>query len=159
MNENRTVRPLHIWLLPTIWLLCYLVTCFSHDTKRLSMDFASFAGAWITMLVSSLRGNTFWVARGVAGLLAMAVAGRIMDFLRVRSWVYIGLVPFALLGAWELIQCFEKYPIDWVLKRDLGAPFIFISWGTYIVVLFSVIGALIPKIIRKKKDKNALTTT
>ena len=159
MNTDHKRKLFHVWLLPSIWVLCYLVTCVSHDTKRLSMEFASFAGAWITMLLSSLRGSSFWVARGIAGLCVVIPVAGLMDFLQVRRWVYLGLTPFALFGIWGLIGCFQKYPLDWVLKHDIGDPFVMISLGTYVVAVVSLIGVGVMRSVHHLREQRSALTS
>ncbi len=141
------IKPVfYIWLVPAAWALCALVS-FQYPGDEYGLWAANaLAGLWSLFLVGNSGSPSGLVLPIVlGGSLVMAIAGFILDRLRVRCWLFAGL--WAISAAALCVTTILSYPSyqKAISKNGSLAAYVLnsLNMGLYMAVLVSIALALI----------------
>ena len=90
------MRLFYLWLIPLIWGVCCWMGFYYPGDEYAMWAIGSIAGTWVAFVfgVGDLHSILFRLGVVGAGVLPMAVAGALLDWLKVRRWSW--LLSYAL---------------------------------------------------------------
>ena len=154
-RPRRRLRLVHVWLLPLLWGPASYLSREYHGDEFVGFGMThvpvvpiAFLWQWsgLERLSQGASQTTTVYLMLVGGVVSLAVAGFLMDLLRVKWWVYLSL-PLVLLAvilsriaAMESVQPMPPRPgSEW----DAASLCVAYSWTLTATALAAILGALL----------------